>query len=234
MSKHSQAAASKAVSKQLASVAKFVSVSDLHKVCALCLEPAKKGCEINGNSYCAEHGTVLYDDDGRRLGNQASRITHSNFRFSPQGWMAANPLYSRSKRGVEGFWFPIRMAFFRNVKVEIKYEMTWEFDDFPSDNFTSPARFMAIIAPIWKYPLIDFFEKHALKLVRIADRKWNDQKEDWDTPSWFWGGLDSLSGSLWQWSSMDWTYAACWFTPKISQIKENRQKLRAAFESRAA
>ena len=83
MYKRSQAAASKAVSKQLASVAKFISIADLGKVCALCLEPAKKGCEINGNPYCVEHGTLLYDDDGRRLGNQASRITHSNFRFSP-------------------------------------------------------------------------------------------------------------------------------------------------------
>ena len=174
---------------------------------------------------------MLYDDGGRRLGNQASRITHRNFRFSPQGWIVTNPLYSRSKRGVEGFWLPIRMAFFRNVKVEIKYEMTWEFDDFPSDNFTCPTHFTAIIVPIWKYPLIDFFEKHSLKLVRIADRKWKDQNEDWDTPNWFWGGLDSLSWRLWQWSSMEWTYVECWFTPSLSQIKENRQKLRADFKS---
>lgn len=185
MARHAESAASKAISKKLASAAKFVSISDLDKVCALCLEPAKKGCEINGSTYCAEHGIVLYDDGGRRLGNQASRITHRNFRFSPQGWIVANPLYSRSKRGVEGFWLPIRMAFFRNVKVEIKYEMTWEFDDFPSDNFTCPAHFTAIIAPIWKYPLIDFFEKHSLKLVHIADRKWKDQNEDWDTRNWF-------------------------------------------------
>ena len=44
MARHAESAASKAISKKLASAAKFISISDLDKVCALCLEPAKKGC----------------------------------------------------------------------------------------------------------------------------------------------------------------------------------------------